>query len=105
MRSRLIAFAALALTAGLPLAPAASAPPRKAAAADWTRTVAMTPAGGFRMGNPAAKATLIEYGSLTCPHCGHFAAEATPEIRSLVRSGELSFEYRSFVLNAPDVAA
>ena len=39
---------------------------------DWARTVVATGAGGFRMGNPAAKVKLLEYGSLACPHCRHF---------------------------------
>lgn len=108
MKARPLAVAAA--VAGLAIAPAASAAPHKpvpheAAATDWTRTVALTTEGGYRMGNPAAKVKLVEYGSLTCPHCAHFAAEATPAIRKLVRSGELSFEYRNFVLNGVDVAA
>ncbi len=58
---------------GLVAPVAAAGPPAKAQAAhDWSRTVAMTPEGGFRMGNPAAKVKLIEYGSLACPHCRHF---------------------------------
>ena len=27
---------------------------------------------GFMMGNPSAKVKLIEYGSLSCPHCREF---------------------------------
>jgi protein-disulfide isomerase len=106
MRLRWAGLAAFAFAAGSPMAPAVAVAPHKSAAAtDWTRAVALTEAGGYRMGNPAAKVKLVEYGSLTCPHCAHFAAEAMPEIRSLVRSGKLSFEYRNFVLNGVDVAA
>ncbi|HEX8580099.1 MAG TPA: thioredoxin domain-containing protein, partial [Allosphingosinicella sp.] len=39
---------------------------------DWTQTVSATPAGGFLMGNPAAKVKLVEYGSMTCGHCAAF---------------------------------
>ena len=100
----LAAFAAAAATAA---APAAAAPARKAtpARADWTRTVVETPEGGFRMGNPAAKVKLVEYASLTCPHCASFAASAKGPIAARVRSGRLSFEYRPYVLNGIDVMA
>jgi len=105
MKSRLFALAAFAVGAGLPMAPAAAAPGKVTAATDWTRTVALTPADGYRMGNPAAKVKLVEYGSLTCPHCAHFAAESSPALRNYVRSGKVSYEYRNFVLNGLDVAA
>lgn len=104
MRVGWIALAVLACAAALPAAPAAAAV-RSAVLKDWTRAVVETPAGGFRMGNPAAKVKLIEYGSLTCPHCAHFAAEGTTGVRTLVKSGRVSFEFRNFVLNGPDVAA
>ena len=46
--------------------PAIAAP----AGANWTETVARTPEGGFRMGNPNAPVKLVEYGARTCPTCG-----------------------------------
>jgi protein-disulfide isomerase len=39
---------------------------------DWTQVVTQTPEGGMLMGNPNAKVKLVEYGSLTCPHCREF---------------------------------
>ena len=30
------------------------------------------------MGSPDAKITIVEYASLTCPHCGHVATETMP---------------------------
>ncbi|HEX2762279.1 MAG TPA: thioredoxin domain-containing protein, partial [Allosphingosinicella sp.] len=70
----LLAAAALA-GAALGSAPADAAPVRRSApvARDWTRTVVATPEGGFRMGNPAARVKLVEYGSLTCGHCAAFS--------------------------------
>jgi protein-disulfide isomerase len=74
--------------------------------ADWSRTVSATPAGGFVMGNPAAKAKLVEYGSLTCPHCRHFDTDgAPPLIANYVRSGKASWEFRPFLLNGYDIPA
>ena len=86
------------------ISPAAAAP-KKAAAPDWTKTVVATPEGGFRMGNPKAKVKLVEYGSLTCPHCRHFAETATVPLKAYVKSGKVSFEYRNYILNGIDVAA
>jgi protein-disulfide isomerase len=99
-----LALAALALAGA---APAGSAPVRKAASAtDWSRTVVATPEGGFRMGNPAAKVRLVEYGSLTCGHCATFAkAGMASLVGTYVRSGKVSYEYRSYILNGLDVAA
>jgi protein-disulfide isomerase len=75
------------------------------ATADWTRTVAATPEGGFRMGNPNAKVKLVEYGSLTCSHCADFSETASAPLKALVKSGKVSFEYRNLVLNGVDVTA
>jgi protein-disulfide isomerase len=83
--------------------PAAAAPKKQAP--DWTRTVVATADGGFRMGNPDARVKLVEYGSLTCPHCRHFAVAAMVPLKAYVRSGKVSFEYRNYVLNGIDVAA
>lgn len=94
-------FAAFATA--LMFSPAAAVPPKKPV--DWTRTVVATPEGGFRMGNPAAKVKLVEYGSLTCPHCRHFAETGMAPLMAYVKRGKVSFEYRSFILNGVDVSA
>ena len=73
---------------------------------DWTTVFAATPEGGFRMGNPSAPVKLIEYASLTCPHCKAFHEEGMAAIKSkYVATGRVSYEYRNFVLNGPDYAA
>ncbi|QIK78408.1 thioredoxin domain-containing protein [Sphingomonas piscis] len=92
---RLFAFLLLAL----PLASANAAPKL------WTRVVAATSEGGFRIGNPAAKVKLVEYGSLTCPHCRAFDEESWLPLSAFVRKGTVSFEYRNYILNGVDVAA
>jgi protein-disulfide isomerase len=71
---------------------------------DWTQVVTQTADGGFLMGNPDAPVKLIEYGSLICPHCADFSREATPILRdSYVRSGQVSWEFRNFLLGPQDV--
>lgn len=76
------------------------------AAKDWNSVVTATPEGGFRVGNPDAKVKLLEFASLTCPHCREFHEAAMPTIKSkYVASGNVSYEFRNFVLNGPDFAA
>ena len=73
---------------------------------DWTEVVSQTPEGGFRMGNPDAPVKLVEYASLTCPHCRDFAATGVPQlVNTYVKSGQVSYEFRNFVLNSIDLAA
>lgn len=73
---------------------------------DWTQTVVRTPEGGFRMGNPDAPNKLVEYASITCPHCRDFSKVGTEPLKATyIRNGKMSWEYRSFVLNPLDVAA
>jgi protein-disulfide isomerase len=97
--------AAFFLLALLP-ATAMGAPHRAPARTDWARTFSVAPEGGFRMGNPKAKIAVVEYGSLTCPHCRHFAETAVkPLVDGYVRSGKVSYEFRPYVLNGIDLAA
>ena len=96
-------FAAIAVV--FVISPAGAAPTKKTVAVDWTKTVSATAEGGFRMGNPKAPVKLVEYGSLTCPHCRHFAENAVNPLKAYVRSGKVSFEYRNYILNGIDVAA
>lgn len=104
MRPGLVLAAAAALLA----APAWSAPVRRAAAPavrDWSRTVVATPEGGFRMGNPAARVKVVEYGSLACPHCRHFEETGyRPLVDKYVRTGRVSYEFRNLIINAPDIS-
>ncbi|QJU57866.1 thioredoxin domain-containing protein [Sphingomonas sp. AP4-R1] len=90
--------------ASLPGGPvAAVAPP---AGKDWTEIASMTPEGGVRMGNPDAPVKLVEYASLTCPHCAEFTKEGAEPIQAqFVKTGKVSWEYRPFVLNSFDIPA
>lgn len=70
---------------------------------DWTQTVVKTPEGGFRMGNPEAPVKLIEYGSMSCPHCAEFEEEGGPPLRdNYVKSGQVSWEFRPYLLFPTD---
>jgi protein-disulfide isomerase len=70
---------------------------------DWREVVSETPEGGYRMGNPDAPVKLVEYASITCPHCAEFAETASTALRDqYVRSGQVSWEYRPFMLFPTD---
>lgn len=68
----------------------------------WRDTVTETAAGGHLVGNPNAPIKLVEYGSLTCPACAAFSAEAMePLLDKYVNSGRVSFELRNFAVHGP----
>jgi len=84
---------------GEPIAPIAAP-----AGTSWAETVTETPEGGYVMGNPDAPLKLIEYGSLSCPHCAKLAQEGFPELTNdYVASGRVSLEFRSFAIHPQDV--
>ncbi|MFW2830671.1 DsbA family protein [Sphingomonas sp. ID0503] len=73
---------------------------------DWTETVVATEDGGFLMGNPNAKVKLVEYGSMTCPHCAEFATQGVPSMKErYIRTGQVSLEFRNFVRDGTDTVA
>lgn len=70
--------------------------------ADWNKRVVVTAEGGFLVGNPAAKAKLIEYGSLSCPYCQRFHQDAAVSLRARIATGDMSFEFRPFAVHSAD---
>jgi protein-disulfide isomerase len=84
-------------------AQAKAVPPPKGG--DWTLMVKPTAAGGFQMGNPNAAVKLIEFGSMTCPHCREFDEKgAGPLIAKYVKSGRVAYEFRNYVRDPYDLA-
>ncbi len=58
------------------------------------------------LGNPAAPITIIEYASLTCPHCAHFANDVLPELKKeWIDTGKAKFVLRDFPLDEPALRA
>ena len=52
------------------------------------------------LGSPEAKITIIEYASLTCPHCAHFHETTYPELKTQwIDSGKARFVFRHFPLD------
>ncbi len=73
---------------------------------DWSTMVTKTPEGGFVMGNPNAKVKLVEFGSMTCPHCAEFEEQGGKAlIDNYVKKGLVSWEFRNFVRDPFDVTA
>ena len=90
---------------GAPVA-SASALPRVAPPAGkaWADVINETADGGYVMGNPDAALKVIEYGSLTCPHCAKLAQDGFQRLASeYVASGRVSIEFRSFPIHPQDV--
>lgn len=81
-------------------APAAPGAAPAAAPASPTPAPAADVDGAFVLGSPDAKVTVIEFASMTCPHCAHFATTTFPEVKKLfIDTGKIRFVYRDFPLD------
>jgi protein-disulfide isomerase len=55
------------------------------------------PLGDRSLGNPNAPVTVIEYVSLTCPHCASFHRDVFPRVkREYIDTGKIRFIVREF---------
>jgi len=108
IRRLVFALLVAALPVSLGAAPAHKTPARAAARApskDWSQVATRLPSGAFLLGNPGAKVHLIEYLSLTCPHCAHVEAEAIPPFTAkYLRPGLVSYEVRHALRDGFDYA-
>ena len=58
------------------------------------------------LGNPEAPITIVEYASLTCPHCAHFANDVLPEIKKeWIDTGKAKLVLRDYPLDEPALRA
>ncbi|WP_293612911.1 DsbA family protein [Ponticaulis sp.] len=93
-------LAALALSTAMPAALADEA----------TTEVATTPAvegtvlGDVVLGSEDAPITIIEYASITCPHCAHFHEEIMPVIQERIDQGQVKFIFRDFPTPPAEIA-
>lgn len=59
--------------------------------------LAVGPLPEFSIGSATAPVTIVEYASLTCPHCKRFHAEIFPELkRTYIDTGKVRFILREF---------
>jgi protein-disulfide isomerase len=58
------------------------------------------PLGEMAMGDEKAPITVIEYASMTCPHCAHFSEATFPELKKrYIDTGKVRFLFREFPLD------
>lgn len=77
----------------------APAPQAVAQAADKTTLLKVQP-NDHVLGDANAPITLIEYASLTCPHCAHFSVAVLPELKKKwIDTGKVKLVYRDFPLD------
>ena len=58
------------------------------------------------IGDADAPVTIIDYSSLTCPHCATFHNEILPDLKErYVETGKVRMVFRDFPLNEPAVEA
>lgn len=59
-----------------------------------------SPLGDMALGSPAATVTIIEYASMTCPHCAHFHDKVYPKLKAeYIDTGKVKFIFREFPLD------
>jgi protein-disulfide isomerase len=58
------------------------------------------------LGDPNAPITIIEYASMTCPHCAHFEETTYPELKKrYIDTGKVRLIFREFPLDPVAAAA
>jgi protein-disulfide isomerase len=59
------------------------------------------PGGDVMIGSDKAPVTVIEYASMTCPHCAHFEETTLPELKKrYIDTGKVRYVMREFPLDA-----
>ena len=72
--------------------------------------MAAAPAAGVRpddmtLGDPAAKVTVVEYASASCPHCARFNNNVFPDFRKkYIDTGKVHYVFREFLTQPVEVA-
>ena len=113
MKSGLVRAALIALAFSLPAVSLAAPAVKKKAPvktsitkSNWLATAHRTAEGAIVIGNPAAKVKLVEYLSLTCPHCAMLSGEMmAPLQRDYIARGLVSLEVRHAVRDGYDFVA
>ncbi len=87
-------------------APAVPASLQASVSASAPVPVSVTADGAHVEGRPAARVTLTEYVSYTCPHCAAFSAETAAVLhRDYIAPGRIRREVRHIVRDPVDMAA
>jgi protein-disulfide isomerase len=101
-RRQLLSATALFTLAGLGFAPSLIGPALADDAAPSAADLADAgPDGDFMIGSDKAPVTIIEYASMTCPHCAHFSETTFPELQKrYIDTGKVRYTLRTFPLDA-----
>ena len=102
---RRLAGVALVCTAAFAASPAFAAAPQPDGTADMAKVLQPGPLPELAMGGPNG-VPVVEYGSLTCPHCAAFSKDTFPQLKKeYIDTGKVRFIFREFARNTLDVAA
>lgn len=97
-RRLMLAAAAVPLFAGVPFALRAQTSEGAAPTGDSAAPEIVEMA----LGDPDAPVTVIEYASLTCPHCAAFHAETFPRLKEeYIDAGKVRFIFREVYFDRP----
>ncbi len=79
-----------------------SAPNNGAVAGETIDGVAAQDGTDMVLGAKDAPVTVIEYASMSCPHCAHFHATTFPDLKkNYIDTGKVRFIYRDYPINKP----
>ena len=82
---------------------AAAAPPEQIPMSDLMKPGALP---DMVMGKADAPVTIVEYASMTCPHCAHFQETTFPELKKrYIDTGKVRYIFREFPLDNLAAAA
>jgi protein-disulfide isomerase len=74
--------------------------PAAAQSATAAELMVPPPIGDRVLGKDDAPVTVIEYASMTCPHCAHFAETTYPELKKrYIDTGKVKYIFREFPLD------
>lgn len=98
-------LAALTLSATLPFSlPLLAQPAAAQSAPSSTELMQTGPLGDIVLGSDKAPVTIIEFASMTCGHCAHFATTTFPPLKkAYIDTGKVRYIFREFPLD--DLAA
>src|ERR1700676_762184 len=107
MREIWVAMVFVLALAGVHPAAAQAPDPGTAPAADANPERLLAPTGQDRvLGRLEAPITIVEYASLSCPHCAHFAKEVLPQLKQKwIDAGKVKLLLRDFPLDEPSLRA
>jgi protein-disulfide isomerase len=96
--SALLSFTGLAAIAGVsPFRLVGSAAAQSASAAAVAKP---SPLGDMALGPENATVTIVEYASMTCPHCAAFTNDVFPKLKAqYIDTGKVRFIFREFPLD------